>query len=152
MKENESIKKFNWDINYGELSKDTEFVTNCDNLVQNLKDIQEVLDQVLPLKQQYDKLPLPAQIELDLFLAFTLNSLYWVHLRMQGIDPMTHPIKDELQRIKAAMLKWQQAKDRDKRPIVNIEAAKRFVRSGLYDPSKPTAKQNKKIKFDDNSE
>lgn len=148
MKENKSFNKLNWNINYGELSKVTEFVNNCDNLVQNLKDIQEVLDQVLPLKQQYDQLPIPAQIELDLFLAFTLNSLYWVNLRIQGIDPMTHPIKDELQRVKAAMLKWQQVKDRDKRPTVNVEAAKRFVRSGLYDPSIP----NKKTKFDDNSE
>ncbi|KAG6461234.1 nuclear nucleic acid-binding protein C1D [Manduca sexta] len=142
-----------WNLKYGELAKDEEFVTNCENLKENLIEVQQVLDQLLPLKQQYDKLSLPAQIELDLFLAFTMNSLHWVNLRIQGIDPTKHPIKDELQRIKAVMTKWQEVKDREKRPTVDIEAAKRFVRSGLYDPYKATAKPpNKKIKFDDNAE
>lgn len=142
-----------WDLKYGELSKDADFVNNCENLKQNLIEVQNVLDQLLPLKEHYDKLVLPAQIELDLFLAFALNSLHWINLRIQGVDPMKHPIKDELQRIKAAMVKWQEVKDREKRPTVDIEAAKRFVRSGLYDPYKATAKpQNKKIKFEDNDD
>ncbi|XP_028166079.1 nuclear nucleic acid-binding protein C1D-like [Ostrinia nubilalis] len=139
-----------WNLKYGELSKDKDFVDNCENLKENLQEVQKVLDQLLPLKEHYDKLELPAQIELDLFLAFTLNSLHWVHLRIQGIDPSKHPIKDELQRIKTVMMKWQEVKDKEKRPTVNIEAAKRFVRSGLYDPYKATAQpQNKKTKFDD---
>ncbi|XP_063538274.1 nuclear nucleic acid-binding protein C1D-like [Cydia strobilella] len=140
----------NWDLEYGELSKDKDFVNNCEDLKQNLIEVQEVLDQLLPLKEHYDKLTLPAQIELDLFLAFTLNSLHWIHLRIQGVDPTKHPIRDELQRIKATMVKWQEIKDRDKRPTVDIEAAKRFVRSGLYDPYRATGQPlNKKIKFDD---
>ncbi|XP_061717638.1 nuclear nucleic acid-binding protein C1D-like [Cydia pomonella] len=140
----------NWDLEYGELSKDKDFVNNCEDLKQNLIEVQGVLDQLLPLKEHYDKLTLPAQIELDLFLAFTLNSLHWIHLRIQGVDPTKHPIRDELQRIKATMVKWQEIKDRDKRPTVDIEAAKRFVRSGLYDPYRATGlPPNKKIKFDD---
>lgn len=137
-------------IKYGELSNDKDFVNNCENLNENLKEVQKVLDQLLPLKDQYDKLPLPAQIELDLFLAFTLNSLQWTHLRIQGVDPNQHPIKDELQRIRTTMRKWQEVKDREKRPTVDIDAAKRFVRSGLYDPYRATAQpQNKKIRFED---
>ncbi|XP_063364616.1 nuclear nucleic acid-binding protein C1D-like [Cydia amplana] len=140
----------NWELEYGELSKDKDFVNNCEDLKQNLIEVQEVLDQLLPLKEHYDKLTLPAQIELDLFLAFTLNSLHWIHLRIQGVDPTKHPIRDELQRIKATMVKWQEIKDRDKRPTVDIEAAKRFVRSGLYDPYRATGQPlNKKIKFHD---
>ncbi|CAH0400248.1 unnamed protein product [Chilo suppressalis] len=142
-----------WQLSYGELSKDKDFVDNCENLKENLMEVQTVLEQLLPLKEQYDKLTLPAQIELDLFLAFTLNSLNWIHLRIQGIDPTKHPIKDELQRIKAVMLKWQEVKDKEKRPTVNIDAAKRFVRSGLYDPYKALAKpQNKKIRFDNDKD
>ncbi|CAK1582982.1 unnamed protein product [Parnassius mnemosyne] len=140
----------NLDLKYGELSKDEDFVNKCENLKMNLIEVQKVLDQLLPLKAQYDKMSLPAQIELDLFLAFALNSLHWINLRIQGVDPTKHPIKEELQRIKATMLKWQEVKDRDKRPIVDIEAAKRFVRSGLYDPYRETAKPpNKKIIFKD---
>ncbi|PZC82163.1 nuclear nucleic acid-binding protein C1D [Helicoverpa armigera] len=142
-----------WDLKYGELAKDKDFVNNCESLKENLMEVQEVLDQLLPLKEHYDKMTLPSQIELDLFLAFTLNSLHWIHLRIQGIDPTKHPIKDELQRIKAVMLKWQEVKDREKRPVVDVEAAKRFIKSGLYDPYKATARPpNKKIKFSDNDE
>ncbi|KAH9645096.1 hypothetical protein HF086_005641 [Spodoptera exigua] len=143
-----------WDLKYGELSTNQNFVNNCETLKENLMEVQQVLDQLLPLKEQYDNLILPAQIELDLFLAFTLNSLHWIHLRIQGVDPTSHPIKDELQRIKAAMLKWQEVKDREKRPSVDIEAAKRFIKSGLYDPYKGTAKgpRNKKTKFEDKDE
>lgn len=140
-----------WDLKYGELSKDLDFVSKCDNLKEDLMGVQKVLDQLLPLKAQYDKLPLAAQIELDLLLAFMLNSLHWVNLRIQGVDPTKHPIKGELQRIKATMLKWQQVKDRDKRPTVNLPVAKRFVRSGLYDHNNGTP-LNKKIRFEDSDE
>lgn len=140
-------------LEYGELAKDQDFVNNCENLKECLKDLKEVLDQLLPLKDQYDTLSLPAKIELDLFLAYTLNSLHWVHLRIQGIDPTTHPIKDELQRIKMTMLKWQQVKDSMLRPTVDVEAAKRFVRNGLYDPNNPTEKPpNKKMRFEEADE
>ncbi|CAH2041641.1 unnamed protein product, partial [Iphiclides podalirius] len=139
----------NLELQYGELSNDEDFVNKCEDLKMNLIEVQKVLDQLLPLKAQYDKMSLPAQIELDLFLLFALNSLHWINLRIQGVDPTTHPIKDELQRIKATMAKWQQVKDRKKRPTLDIEATKRFVRSGLYDPHKETAKPpNKIFKYD----
>ncbi|XP_072929168.1 nuclear nucleic acid-binding protein C1D [Epargyreus clarus] len=123
----------NLQFSYGELEENTDFVNICDNLKEGINEIQEILDKLLPLKAQYNKMSLPAQIELDLFLAFTLNSLQWVNLRVQGMDPTTHPVKDELLRIRAVMSKWQEYKDRDNRPTVNIDAAKRFIRSGLYD-------------------
>lgn len=148
------IHNMDWDLQYGELTKDLDFVNKCENLKEDLLGVQKVLDQILPLKAHYDKLSLASQIELDLLLAFMLNSLHWVNLRIQGIDPTQHPIKGELQRIKATMQKWQQVKDRDKRPTVNIPAAKRFVRSGLFDhksTSSPDSSMppNKKIRFED---
>lgn len=139
----------NLQLEYGELEQNTEFVNICENLKEGFDEIQEVLNKLLPLKAQYDKMCLPAQIELDLFLAFTLNSLHWVNLRLQGMDPTTHPVKDELQRIRAAMSKWQEYKSRDNRPTVNIEAAKRFIRSGLYDRYRSAEGEppNKKMLF-----
>ncbi|XP_045500092.1 nuclear nucleic acid-binding protein C1D [Colias croceus] len=146
----EQSTKLNWDLKYGELAKDEDFVNKCENLKENLIEVQQVLDKLLPLKSQYDKMPLPAQIELDLFLVFTLNSLHWIHLRIQGIDPSTTPLMHELQRVKAAIKKWQEVQDRDKRPTMDIEAAKRFIKSGLYEPYRATGQpQNKKIKFSD---
>lgn len=142
----------NWDLKYGDLATDSDFVSKCDNLKEDLIGVQQVLDQLLPLKQQYDKLTLAARIELDLLLAFTLNSLHWVNLRIQGIDPTKHPIKGELQRIKAMMLKWQQVKDKEKRPTVNLPVAKRFVKGGLFDHNKNSTPPNKKTRFDDSDD
>ncbi|CAG9583035.1 unnamed protein product [Danaus chrysippus] len=81
-----------WDLKYGELANDKEYVNKCEDLKENLMDLQK------------------------------------------GVDPTTHPIKDELLRVKAAMLKWKEVKDRVKRPTVDLQAVKRFIRSGLYDP------------------
>lgn len=143
-----------WNLNYGDLSEDFDFVDKCETLKEDLIGMQKVLDELLPVKKNhYDKLSLAEQIELDLCLAFMLNSLHWVNLRINGVDPSTHPVKGELQRIKAAMNKWQQVKDKDLRPTVNIPAAKRFVRSGLYDPNNKDAPPlNKKKRFEDSDE
>lgn len=137
----------NWELLFGELGNDKEFVEKCDTLKENLMEVQQVLDYCLKLKEHYDKLPIRAQIELDLFLAFTLNSLQWIHLRVQGIDPSKHPINNEIERIKKAMLRWEEIKNRDKRPKVDKDAAKRFVRSGLYDPTTIGQPANKKKRF-----
>lgn len=143
-----------WTLDYGELASDTDFVNNMDNLVKSLKEVEEVVNKLLPLKKHYDKMSLPAQIELDLFLLYTVNAYHWISLRLEGVDPTKHPINHELQRIKTTMLKWQQEKDRTMRPTLDLEAAKRFVKRGLYDPDKnpenTTEPPNKKIKFEDN--
>lgn len=136
-----------WDLKFGELSSDKDFVEKCVNLKENLIEVQQVLDYCLKIKEHYDKLPIEAQIELDLFMVFSLNSLQWIHLRIQGIDPSKHPINNELDRIKKTMRRWQEIKDREKRPKVDKDAAKRFVRSGLYDPKANGPSVNKKIKF-----
>lgn len=142
-----------WNLEYGELANDQDFVNKCEDLKENLMELQKVLDKLVPLRAHYDKMSVPAQIELDIFLAFTLNSLYWVQLRLQGVDPSNHPLKNELLRVKAVMVRWQEVKDRYLRPTMNMEAVKRFVNSGLYDPYKNMGQPKvKKPKFTDESE
>lgn len=141
----QTLKSLDWDLDYGELKDDADFVGKCDNVAGQLAGVQKILDKLLPLKAHYDELPLNHKIELDLLLVYMLNSLHWIDLRFQGIDVTKHPIKREFDRIKAAMLRWKEVKERDQRPKVNVEAAKRFVRSGLYDPAQPP---NKITKFE----
>uniref|UniRef100_A0A8C9FV45 Nuclear nucleic acid-binding protein C1D n=1 Tax=Pavo cristatus TaxID=9049 RepID=A0A8C9FV45_PAVCR len=38
------------------------------------------------------------QAKLDLVSAYTLNSMFWVYLATQGINPKEHPVKQELGR------------------------------------------------------
>lgn len=141
----------NLTFDYGELSDDHNFVETCENLQASLNQLQDVMKECQRLRQQSDKLSPEARIELNLFTLYTYNSLYWVYLRVQGIDPTKHPIKHELIRIKKVMMRWQEVKDKKHRPKVDKNAAKRFIRSGLWDPTQVGAATNKKIKFDDES-
>ncbi|CAF4857002.1 unnamed protein product [Pieris macdunnoughi] len=143
----------NWNIDYGELASDIAFVTNFEGLKTSLMELQQLLENILPLRAKYDTMPLPSQIDIDLIVTITLNTLFWIQLKLNGMDTSQHPIKYELVRIKMVMEEWQAVKDRDKRPTVDIAAAKRFIKSGLYDryqgaarpdPSgEPVTKKNK---------
>lgn len=119
------------ELNYGDLSYSMDLVEDSEQLKNDLIEIKEVLDQLLPLKAQYNTLPLPAKIELDLFLVFALNSLQWIKLQINGVDPTKYPVAGELQRVKVAMIKWQQECDRNKRPRLDIPVVQRFIRGGL---------------------
>lgn len=44
------------------------------------------------------------QSELNVSLAFTTASLYWMFLKTQGTDVKTHKIKDEIVRLAAALV------------------------------------------------
>ena len=56
-----------------------------------------------------------------------------------GIDPAKHRIKSENDRLKKAMVRAKEINDRNtKMPRLNKEAAKRFVRNGLWEPQENT--------------
>ncbi|KPJ14000.1 Nuclear nucleic acid-binding protein C1D [Papilio machaon] len=120
------------EINYGDLSYSIDLVENTEQLKNDLIEIKEVLDQLLPLKAHYNTLSLPVKIELDLFLLFALNSLQWIKLQVNGMDPTRYPVAGELQRVKIAMIKWQQECDRQNRPRLDIPVVRRFIRGGLH--------------------
>jgi len=42
-------------------------------------------------------------------LSYALSSLYWTYLRATGVNPLDHPLKTELERVKTAMMKIEQA-------------------------------------------
>merc|ERR1712212_490717 len=72
-------------------------------------------------------------IKIDLATAFTVNSLFWSYLVLQGVDPKTHPIKQELDRVQSYMAKIKEIEDKKKAPRLAKDAAKRFVRNAMFD-------------------
>ncbi|KPI90930.1 Nuclear nucleic acid-binding protein C1D [Papilio xuthus] len=139
------------DINYGDLSYSIDLVEDSEQLKNDLIEIKDVLDHLLPLKPVYNSLSLPVKIELDLFLLFALNSLQWIKLQVNGVDPRTHPVAGELQRVKIAMIRWHEECDRQNRPRLDIPVVRRFIRGGLqirnvghqpYTVKKPTNNTN----------
>nr|XP_002128345.1 nuclear nucleic acid-binding protein C1D [Ciona intestinalis] len=71
--------------------------------------------------------------KLDLVTAYAVNSFYWTYLIASGVNPKTHPVKQELDRIKTYMGKVNEIENRKNAPRLEKEAAKRFIRSAMFD-------------------
>ncbi|XP_006260751.1 PREDICTED: nuclear nucleic acid-binding protein C1D [Gavialis gangeticus] len=89
------------------------------------------------------------QAKLDLVSAYTLNSMFWVYLATQGINPKDHPVKQELERIRTYMNRVKELTDKKKASKLDKGAAARFVRNALWESAsekEPTSKISNKAK------
>lgn len=66
-------------------------------------------------------------------LRFTFLSL--VYMKTKGIDPKANGLPKELERVKGALARAKQISDKALAPRIDVSAAKRFVRSGLWQPN-----------------
>lgn len=136
-----------------DLFNDQNLIGSIQNLDHSIADIQSLLES--RLSTDYSSLTVEEKIKHDLLIAFALNSLYWMYLRLDGTDPTTHNIKRELDRVKATMETAKVAMNKKNMPRVNKDAADRFVGHALWNPeekkrrSQEIVSHNKKIKFDD---
>ncbi|XP_057704530.1 nuclear nucleic acid-binding protein C1D [Corythoichthys intestinalis] len=89
------------------------------------------------LEQKLDPLD---QAKLDLMSAYTLNSLFWMYLVTQGVNPREHGIKQELERIRTYMSRVKDITDKKKAARLDKDAAGRFLRNALYDPEEKASK------------
>lgn len=139
-----------------ELLNDSNLITTLHNLDHSIANIETLLESRMGVN--YNSLSTEDKIKHDLLIAFALNSLYWMYLRMDGVDPTTHSIKQELDRIKTTMDFAKVAMAKKTMPRVDKGAAERFVGHALWAPenkkrrSNELEKQNKKVKFDDNGD
>lgn len=89
-----------------------------ENLEDNVKDallesrtsldkIEKILDAVLN-NFNYKSFSPKEKVDYDLFLAYVLNTLNWMHLRLNGLDPNKSDAKQEFNRIKEYMQKAKQ--------------------------------------------
>lgn len=83
------------------------------------------------------------QAKLDLMSAYTLNSLFWMYLVTQGVNPREHGIKQELERIRTYMNRVKEITDKKKAARLDKGAASRFVRNALYDPEDKDPRKGK---------
>lgn len=139
-----------------DLLKDKELVANIQNLDNSIVNIEALLESRMGV--DYNSLSVEDKIKHDLLNAFALNSLYWMYLRLDGIDPTSHNIKRELDRIKTTMDMAKGAMAKKNMLRVDKGAAGRFVEHALWTPndkkrrSQNMEMSNKKIKFDDNGD
>ncbi|XP_064366221.1 nuclear nucleic acid-binding protein C1D isoform X1 [Dromaius novaehollandiae] len=118
---------------------------------RSLVTVDEMLETMMSVSRSelLQKLEPLEQAKLDLVSAYALNSMFWVYLATQGINPKEHPVKQELERIRTYMNKVKEIADKKKASKLDKGAASRFVRNALWEPNpenEPTSKTPAKAK------
>uniref|UniRef100_A0A1B6LSD0 Nuclear nucleic acid-binding protein C1D n=1 Tax=Graphocephala atropunctata TaxID=36148 RepID=A0A1B6LSD0_9HEMI len=116
-----------------DLCQDVEFKSSVQEYESRINTLGNIINSCCE-SGLYTKLSIEEKVKYDLFLSYSLTSLYWIYLRTQGEDPVQ--VKSELERVKKYMDKSKQIHDRKSMPRIDKGAASRFVRSGLWDPKK----------------
>ncbi|XP_026164248.1 nuclear nucleic acid-binding protein C1D [Mastacembelus armatus] len=117
-----------------------EQLTTFDTSVSSVKTMLEKMMSMSrnDLMQKLDPLD---QAKLELMSAYTLNSLFWMYLVTQGVNPREHGIKQELERIRTYMNRVKEITDKKKAARLDKGAAARFIRSALYDSEEKEPKK-----------
>ncbi|KOC63959.1 Nuclear nucleic acid-binding protein C1D [Habropoda laboriosa] len=126
------------DPDFEELSHDTEIIAK----IKQLRDVTLRIEDTMKLATHpeiYEKLSNTDKIQYNLLMSYCLNSMFWMYLRTEGIDPTKHRIKMENDRLKKCMTHAKQINDRNL-PIrrLNKDAAQRFIRNGLWEMKNKT--------------
>lgn len=100
----------------------------------SLCSVNDVVQKLMAVSRSDQKLEPLEQAKLDLMSVYALNSLFWMYLVTQGVNPKDHAIKQELERIRAYMNKVKEITDRKKAARLDKGAAGRFVRNALWQP------------------
>eukprot|EP00013_Stygamoeba_regulata_P004350 CAMPEP_0177633644 /NCGR_PEP_ID=MMETSP0447-20121125/2947_1 /TAXON_ID=0 /ORGANISM="Stygamoeba regulata, Strain BSH-02190019" /LENGTH=152 /DNA_ID=CAMNT_0019135317 /DNA_START=267 /DNA_END=721 /DNA_ORIENTATION=+ len=113
------------------------------SVVQNVENLKEVIGQIEGQLSPYfaisrsglnQKLSPLDDAKLSLLIAYALNTIFYLYLKTQGFNPATHPVKSELDRLKAYIKKFQvltEGKQEKPTMRVDVPAAGRFISSAL---------------------
>jgi exosome complex protein LRP1 len=97
--------------------------------------IEEKLNPFLsmPSKELVGQLSPEANAKLNLAYSYGLNSLFYMHLKTQGVDTQQHPVKTEMERVKRYMLRTKEMEEKNKgrKAVVNVPAAGRMMKAAL---------------------
>ncbi|KAJ2770315.1 hypothetical protein IWQ56_002210 [Coemansia nantahalensis] len=113
-----------------------------DQLAAAVEQVHAALGPVLsqPLGDILPKLTLIQRCELEALVAYSIHTLFWIYLKVNGVPPKAHPVMTELQRVQRYMEKINRAKGAgapEQRAVkVDADAADRFIRSALGAPKK----------------
>ncbi|XP_068423624.1 nuclear nucleic acid-binding protein C1D [Clinocottus analis] len=116
-----------------------EQLTGFDSSVSSVETMLEKL-MAMP-RSELQKLDSLDQAKLDLMSAYALNSLFWMYLVTQGVNPREHAIKQELERIRTCMNKVKEITDRKKAARLDKGAAARFLRNAFYEPKEKDSRR-----------
>ncbi|KIY73517.1 hypothetical protein CYLTODRAFT_416893 [Cylindrobasidium torrendii FP15055 ss-10] len=105
------------------------------NLSKSLSELEDNLEPLLAQTLPEALLPLDAlqQAKLQTTLSYVIHDLVFIYLKSRGIDPRTHPVFGELERVKEYFGKIDKAEASNKQRTVTVDkgAAERFITSAI---------------------
>ncbi|KAA0717567.1 Nuclear nucleic acid-binding protein C1D [Triplophysa tibetana] len=122
----------------------TEIEDNLNDFDSSVTSVQNMVQSLIPASRSNHLVKLNPldQAKLDLMSLYALNSMFWMYLMTQGVNPKEHGIKQELERIRTYMNKVKEIADKKKAARLNTDAASRFVRNALWDAEDKKRKDN----------
>lgn len=86
------IHKMTFDLK--ELKNDVNFIATVENLTKNLDAVEESMKAATSLPTtEYDLMAQEEKVKYDCYMSYTINSLYWMYTKLQGIDSISVSIK-----------------------------------------------------------
>uniref|UniRef100_A0A6G3MIJ2 Nuclear nucleic acid-binding protein C1D n=1 Tax=Henneguya salminicola TaxID=69463 RepID=A0A6G3MIJ2_HENSL len=113
-----------------------------EELLEIYKNLDNNLDEALKnlenfLKTDYDQIlsslnPV-SRAKFELLLAYIMSSIYSIFLKLEGTDTGTHPVKEELNRIRKGMQKQKDIEEKIKKGVPKLvkDVAGRMLRHSL---------------------
>ncbi|KAH9932004.1 Sas10/Utp3/C1D family-domain-containing protein [Epithele typhae] len=132
-------------------------LTKVASLNDCLDDLEEKLQPLLAQTLPESLLPLDTmqQVKLNVAIPYLVYDLIFIYLKTRGVDPKTHPVVAELERVKQYFDKIKNAEDPEKRKsVLDKAAANRFIRHAIAQvrdqgpPGESSARPNTVIRFD----
>ncbi|KAJ2783860.1 hypothetical protein H4R18_001468 [Coemansia javaensis] len=123
---------------------DKKLAKHADQLAAAVDQVRAALGPVLtqPLGNILPKLTPVQRCELEALVAYSIHTLFWIYLKVNGVPPKEHPVMAELQRVQRYMEKINRAKqggdapEEQRRMAVDADAADRFIRSAIASAKK----------------
>ncbi|ROT37671.1 exosome-associated family protein [Sodiomyces alkalinus F11] len=119
-----------------------------DQLGSNLDDLEETLQPLIDnLADMSTELPLLDRAKLMTLTAYSIESLLFSAMRLQGVDAVNHEVMTELKRVKQYFAKIQKAEEppSQRSTTVNTEATTRILKADLSDNKELKQKLEEKL-------
>lgn len=81
-------------FDFKELKNDVNFIAKNLDLTKNLDAVEESMKAATSLPTtEYDLMTQEEKVKYDCYMSYTINSLYWMYTKLQGIDSISVSIR-----------------------------------------------------------
>eukprot|EP01114_Cavostelium_apophysatum_P000692 TRINITY_DN10631_c0_g1_i1.p1 TRINITY_DN10631_c0_g1~~TRINITY_DN10631_c0_g1_i1.p1 ORF type:complete len:158 (+),score=31.64 TRINITY_DN10631_c0_g1_i1:80-553(+) len=107
-------------------------------LGKQIEEIEEHLKPFfsMPTEELSGRLSESDMAKLHVVVAYTINTLFYLYMKLQGMDPNNHAVKKELERVRLYITKVKELTDKSQPALkIDKDAAKRFI---IHSTNTPT--------------